>query len=152
MAEHTSAAAGSLLVRTLDSGARGFDAALAALTAFDASSDPAIESAVATIVDDVRRDGDRALVAYTRRFDRMTVRNAGALELTRAELAAAWKALGAIERRALQAAHTRIRDPARDPRTRSSSASTRVCAPSSATSQLKLSGRNSFSERAASAT
>ncbi|MFN9123479.1 MAG: histidinol dehydrogenase, partial [bacterium] len=116
MAEHTTAGArsrstaGASLVRTLDSGARGFDAALAALTAFDASSDPAIESAVATIIDDVRRDGDRALVAYTRRFDRMTVRNAGALEITRAELAAAWKALGAIERRALQAAHTRIRD------------------------------------------
>jgi len=116
MAERTTAGArsrstaGASLVRTLDSGARGFDAALAALTAFDASSDPAIESAVATIIDDVRRDGDRALVAYTRRFDRMTVRNAGALEITRAELAAAWKALGAIERRALQAAHTRIRD------------------------------------------
>jgi histidinol dehydrogenase len=102
--------AAAALVRTFDSGARGFDAALAKLTAFDASSDPAIESAVAKIVDDVRRDGDRALLEYTRRFDRMPVRAARALEITRAELSAAWKALGATERRALQAAHTRIRD------------------------------------------
>ena len=103
-------AAASSLVRTFDSSARGFDAALAALTAFDASSDPSIESAVVKIIDDVRRDGDRALLEYTRRFDRVAVRHARALEVTRAELAAAWKALGATERRALQAAHTRIRD------------------------------------------
>jgi histidinol dehydrogenase len=100
----------SALVRTFDSAARGFDAALAKLTAFDASSDPVIESAVVKIIDDVRKDGDRALLEYTRRFDRMPVRTAGALEITRAELSAAWKALGATERRALQAAHARIRD------------------------------------------
>ena len=103
-------AAASSLVRTFDSTARGFDAALAKLTAFDASSDPAIESAVVKIIDDVRKDGDRALLEYTRRFDRMPARTARALEVTRAELTAAWKALGATERRALQAAHARIRD------------------------------------------
>lgn len=103
-------AAASSLVRTFDSTARGFDAALAKLTAFDASSDPAIESAVVKIIDDVRKDGDRALLEYTRRFDRVPARTARALEVTRAELTAAWKALGATERRALQAAHARIRD------------------------------------------
>ncbi|MBY0438789.1 MAG: histidinol dehydrogenase [Burkholderiales bacterium] len=103
-------AAASSLVRTFDSTARGFDAALAKLTAFDASSDPAIESAVVKIIDDVRKDGDRALLEYTRRFDRVPARTARALEVNRAELTAAWKALGATERRALQAAHARIRD------------------------------------------
>ncbi len=97
-------------VRTLDSRARGFDAALAALTAFDASSDPKIEVAVGKIIEDVRRDGDRALLEYTRRLDRMTVRSARALEVAPAELSAAWKGLGATERRALQQAHRRIRD------------------------------------------
>ena len=98
-----------LRMRVLDSGARGFDRTLAALTAFDASQDAGVESEVARIVDAVRRDGDRALLAFTRRFDRMPVRQARALELTRAELAAAWRSLGAIERQALQAAHSRIR-------------------------------------------
>jgi len=100
----------NMAIRTLDSAAPGFERALARLTAFDASQDAGIDSVVATILDNVRRDGDRALLEYTRRFDRMAVRHAAALELTRAELSAAWKGLGAIERRALQTAHTRIRD------------------------------------------
>jgi histidinol dehydrogenase len=98
------------LVRILDSAARGFDRTLKQLTAFDAAQDASVETAVATIIADVRRDGDRALLEYTRRFDRMPVKNARALELTRAELAAAWRGLGAIERSALQAAHRRIRE------------------------------------------
>ncbi len=97
-------------LRLMDSRSRGFDRALARLTAFDASLDATVEAAAAKIVDEVRRGGDAALLAYTRRFDRLPVRRASALEIDRTTLAAAWRGLGAIERRALQSAHSRIRD------------------------------------------
>ena len=46
------------------------------------SIDPAIERQVSRVVDAVRRDGDRALMAYARRFDRL----AAPMEVTREEM------------------------------------------------------------------
>jgi histidinol dehydrogenase len=94
----------------MDSRSRGFERALATLTSFDASLDAKLESAAAKIVDEVRRGGDAALLAFTRKFDHLDVRSARALELDRATLSAAWRGLGAIEKRALQTAYSRIRD------------------------------------------
>src|SRR5262245_7557855 len=96
-------------LRRLDSGAPGFERELAALTAFDVAQDPAVDAAVAAIVDDVRRRGDAALVEYTARFDRVQVANAGELEVPASALAAAFDALPAQVRRALDEAAARIR-------------------------------------------
>jgi histidinol dehydrogenase len=41
------------------------------VTRAEESADPKVESAAAEIVADVRRNGDRALLAYTRKFDRV---------------------------------------------------------------------------------
>ena len=49
---------------------------------------------VTAILQDVRRRGDAALLEYTRRFDRVDVADAAALELPRADLQAALDALG----------------------------------------------------------
>ena len=59
-------------LRRLDTRASGFDEALAGLIAFEAAQDPAIDSAVASIIADVRARGDAALLEYTRRFDRVS--------------------------------------------------------------------------------
>ena len=58
-------------MRVLDAAAPGFDAALQQLIAFEVAQDADVDSTVATIIADVRARGDDALLAYTRRFDRL---------------------------------------------------------------------------------
>jgi len=50
-----------------------------------------IEPAVRRIVEDVRRNGDRALLRYARRFDGLAPKEG--LRVTNSELRAAWKKL-----------------------------------------------------------
>ncbi|MCZ7559890.1 MAG: histidinol dehydrogenase [Burkholderiaceae bacterium] len=96
-------------IARLDSRAPDFDRRLAALVAWEPMQDGEIERAVASILQEVRRRGDEALLEYTRRFDRVDVADAAALELSRAELKAALDSLGEAERDALQVAAERVR-------------------------------------------
>ena len=96
-------------IRRLSSADEGFSATLDALLAFEGSTDAAIEDAVANILQAVRRDGDQAVVEFTRRFDHLDVADMAALELPRAELEAALTGLGAEQRQALEAAAERVR-------------------------------------------
>lgn len=96
-------------IHRLDSAEPGFDARLAALLAWEAEQDEAIERAAADILRDVRARGDAAVLEYTRRFDRVDVTDARALELPRAELEAALAGLEAVRRDALRAAAERVR-------------------------------------------
>ena len=100
----------SLGLRSLDSAAPGFDAALPALLAYAAETDRAIEASVESILADVRARGDAAVLEYTRRFDGLEALSVAALEVGRAELDAALAALPAIQRRALDGAAARVRD------------------------------------------
>jgi histidinol dehydrogenase len=86
-----------------------FDRRLAALTAFEAAQDPAVEDAVDAILADVRARGDAAVLAYTERFDRVSARAVSELEIPRAELDRALKALDPEVRSALGEAAARIR-------------------------------------------
>ncbi len=106
----TAAAAGApLALRRLDTADPGFDAALAALIAFEAAQDPAIDTTVAAIIDDVRARGDAAVLEYTARFDRLPAASVAELEVTAAEMRAAFGALPAAQRGALETAARRIR-------------------------------------------
>ena len=98
-----------LVLRRLDSAAPGFDGELAALIAFEAAQDPAIDATVARIVADVRARGDAALLEYTARFDRLPAASVAALEIPAAELRRAFEALPAAQRAALETAAARIR-------------------------------------------
>ena len=100
----------SLALRALDSAAAGFDAELAALLAYSAETDRAIEASVEAILADVRARGDAAVLECTRRFDAIDARSMAELEVGPAELAAALAALPAAERHALDVAAARIRD------------------------------------------
>jgi histidinol dehydrogenase len=96
-------------IARLDTREPDFDARLGELLAWEQAQDEAIERAVAGILADVRRRGDAALLEYTRRFDRLDVSEAAALELPQAELRRALDALSTPEREALQAAAARVR-------------------------------------------
>jgi histidinol dehydrogenase len=68
-----------------------------------------VEGAVATIVEAVKRRGDRALLEFTARYDRVKL-TAATLRVSGAELKAARAALKPEERKALELAARRIRD------------------------------------------
>jgi len=86
-----------------------FDAQLKARLHWSADTDAAIEQVVADILADVKLRGDAAVLAYTRRFDQLDVDSLQALELTQAELKAAFDTIPAAQREALQAAAARVR-------------------------------------------
>ena len=76
---------------------------------WSADTDAAIEQRVADILADVQARGDAAVLEYTARFDGLDVPSMQALELTQAELKAAFDSLGAAQKHALQAAAQRVR-------------------------------------------
>ena len=96
-------------IRRLSSADAGFSATLDALLAFEGSTDAAIEDAVANILQAVRRDGDAAVVEFTRRFDHLDVADMAALELPKSELEVALASLTVAQREALDLAAARVR-------------------------------------------
>src|SRR5438270_2034890 len=99
----------ALSLRILDSAAVDFDAELERLIAFEVAQDADVDSAVASIIDDVRARGDAALIDYTRRFDGLDVARAEELEIPHADLREAFDRIGPADRDALAAAAMRIR-------------------------------------------
>jgi histidinol dehydrogenase len=96
-------------INRLSTRAAGFDAALERLLAFEAAQDPAVDRAVAEILEAVRTRGDAALVEYTARFDRWKPASARELEVPIGRAREALAALPAAEREALEIAAGRIR-------------------------------------------
>ena len=78
------------LLNTLDT---DFDAQLARLLDRDTPEDRAIEAAVRDIIDAVRDRGNEALMEYSRKFDRLQVSEAEALEISADQLETAYNEL-----------------------------------------------------------
>ena len=97
------------LINRLNSRDAGFQAGLAKLLAFEAGEDESIDRTAAEILAAVRKQGDAALLDYTRRFDRVQADSVAALEIPKADWHAALAALPAAQRDALQAAADRVR-------------------------------------------
>lgn len=97
-------------IRQLTSRAVGFDAELTKLLAFEETADEKLEATVAGILADVRKRGDAAVLEYTRKFDRLPMESAAAMELPRDELSAAFEGLPAEQRSALEQAAQRVTD------------------------------------------
>ncbi len=93
----------------LKSACADFEHQFNARLAWSADTDAAIEQRVADILADVRKRGDAAVLDYTARFDGLQAANVADLELTTADFAAAFQALPAHQRDALQAAADRVR-------------------------------------------
>jgi histidinol dehydrogenase len=86
-----------------------FEREFTRLIAFEMAQDRAVEEAVAKIVENVKTQGDAALIEYTRRFDRVAADSVKALELPQDVLGEALQRLAAAPRQALGAAAARIR-------------------------------------------
>jgi histidinol dehydrogenase len=89
-------------MRRLSTKDRGFEGRLKALTRYDAAQDPTVQKAVRKILADVRKRGDAAVRAYTKKFDGVSPRQ---FELT----AALIDAIPREQAEALRAAHQRIK-------------------------------------------
>jgi histidinol dehydrogenase len=89
-------------MRRLSTKDRGFEGRLKALTRYDAAQDPTVQKAVRRILADVRKRGDAAVRAYTKKFDGVSPRQ---FELT----AALIDAIPREQAEALRAAHQRIK-------------------------------------------
>jgi histidinol dehydrogenase len=89
-------------LRRLSTRIRGFDAKLAALTRYDAAQDPSVQKAVRKILADVRKRGDAAVRAYTKKFDGVVPREYDVSEKFVEQIPA-------VQAEALRAAHDRIR-------------------------------------------
>ncbi len=82
---------------------------LEALTAWEGVADEAVIATVREILAQVRARGDDALLEYTRRFDRLDVAQAKALEIPSARLQQAMAVISTEQRVALATAAARIR-------------------------------------------
>ena len=93
----------------ISSTAIDFEVQFKARLHWSAATDAAIEQRVADILADVQQRGDAAVLEYTARFDGLDLAAMADLELTQAELKAAFEAISAAQRDALQAAARRVR-------------------------------------------
>jgi histidinol dehydrogenase len=96
-----------MTLRVLASGSPACTSFLDSLTRHRGESDAGVDETVARIIGEVRRGGDRALLAMTRRFDGVRL-GKHRLRVSAAELKAAHDALPAEDRRALELAARRI--------------------------------------------
>ncbi len=96
-------------VLQLDTRMDGFWVVLDHRLALEEGQDEAIESAVAEILRRVRKEGDAAVLEYTRRFDRLNASDMAALTLPPERLQQALDDLPAVQREALEMASARIR-------------------------------------------
>jgi histidinol dehydrogenase len=87
----------------------GFEAAFQARLHWSADTDAQVEQAVTDILAAVQQRGDAAVLEFTKRFDSLDAPSVAALELTQAELKAAFDGLPGAQREALQAATARVR-------------------------------------------
>ena len=79
------------------------------LLAWEQSADPALETVVRDIINDVRARGDAALLEYTARFDRRSLAQAADLEISLDDCHKALSLIDADRRAALELAAERVR-------------------------------------------
>ena len=99
----------ALTLRRLDITAADFDDALERLIAFEAAQDPEVDRIVASIITDVRRRGDAAVLEHTHTLDRISAERVADLEITPGAMKDAFEALPVEQRNALSTAASRIR-------------------------------------------
>ncbi len=96
-------------IRRLSTAALDFPTRLQALLAWESVSDAQVQGTVDAIIRDLRVRGDAALLEYTRRFDHWEPATGADLEIPRARLEQAWRAIPADQQAALGLAAERIR-------------------------------------------
>ncbi|MGR8999301.1 MAG: histidinol dehydrogenase, partial [Gammaproteobacteria bacterium] len=98
-----------LNITKLDTTSAGFDQQLKTLLAWNETDDREIHQRVLDIITGVRKQGDKAVIDYTNRFDHRKITQASELELSKATLKASWEKLPVDQAKALRIAADRIR-------------------------------------------
>jgi histidinol dehydrogenase len=98
-----------ITITELDTAAPDFADKLQNLLAWNETEDFDVHRQVLDIIADVRSTGDKAVIAYTNRFDKREVNHASELELTQESLKAAFESIPRDQANALQTAANRIR-------------------------------------------
>jgi histidinol dehydrogenase len=98
-----------MTIRRLVSTAPEFEAQLSELLAFESAQDPEVDASVAAILEQVRTQGDDALIEFTRRFDRWTPSFVPELEIPMERRQESLDRLPSMMRAALKVAAERIR-------------------------------------------
>ncbi len=96
-------------ITRLNSTDSDFQSQLKNLLAWEESSDNDIHQRVLDIIDNVRKNGDQAVIDYTNQFDHCSVTDAAQLEISQAQLKSAWDNLPADKAEALKIAAARVR-------------------------------------------
>ncbi len=95
-------------IRRLQAGTEGFDTQLDDLLAWEGVSSDQVQTAVDSIIQQVRQQGDAALVELTAKFDRYPVKHFAELEISQEQLKQAFDNLPAARRQALEVAAERV--------------------------------------------
>ncbi|MEP3247490.1 MAG: histidinol dehydrogenase [Sneathiella sp.] len=88
----------------------GFEAGFADLLTQKRETDADVNAVVADILEEVRRDGDQAILSYTNKFDRLSATSSAELRFTADEIQEAVSACDAETLKALKIAATRIEE------------------------------------------
>ncbi len=99
----------ALQIHRLDTNQVDFDEQLTTLLAWESVSDDSVQQTVQDIVNNVRTRGDEALLQYSCQFDRLDVKDAGQLVVTKERLQQAYDAITDAERDALIIAANRVK-------------------------------------------
>jgi histidinol dehydrogenase len=95
-------------ITRLSSSQTDFDVKLKKLLAFEETADEKLEATVASILADVKKRGNVAVLEYTLKFDRLPLADSSSMELPQAELKAALDGLPSDQRGALEQAAQRV--------------------------------------------
>ena len=98
----------SVDIRQLVTTSADFEAEFQRVLHWSAETDDAIEERVASILADVKKRGDAAVLEYTQRFDGVAAERVASLEIGREEVQAALQAVTTAQRSALEAAAQRV--------------------------------------------
>ena len=94
----------------LDSASSDFSSQLQSLLAWESVSNDAVQQQVESIISEVCKNKDRAVIDYTCQFDRREVTSIDELSISQERLQQALARIGSDQREALEIAATRIRD------------------------------------------
>jgi len=96
-------------VKRLNSQDAGFKETLLSSLSLPMADDEAIDSAVAKILLAVKENADKAVLEFTKQFDRLNVASVSDLEIPKKDLERAYKSLSAEQKDALDVAAQRVR-------------------------------------------
>lgn len=95
-------------INRLETSANDFWSSLKDLLAWDNVSDESVQSTVKQILADVRREGDKAVIEYTNKFDRMSAEDMSVLSIPTERLHQALDDLSDEQREALEVSAERV--------------------------------------------